>query len=110
MTTHMETAAGVPGWEMRHRLRRSLEVSGLSAEDMADFLEVHPNTVRNWMGGRVQPRASTLRQWSLRTGVPYEWIRTGTVSEHDPNAGGPISAPRPKARRSRFVPLVLAAA
>lgn len=44
---------------------------------MAQWLEVHPNTVRNWIGGRTKPRPSDLKQWALRVQVPYEWLVFG---------------------------------
>lgn len=71
----------IPTWSLADRLRKSLEYRDIEVEDMAQWLEVHPNTIRNWIAGRTRPRPSDLKQWSLRCKVPYHWLLTGEGEE-----------------------------
>jgi hypothetical protein len=64
--------------DLADRLNKSLYVSGISVADMAQFLEVHRNSVGAWLNRRTQPRPANLRLWAMRTNVPYEWLRYGT--------------------------------
>ena len=59
------------------RMRRALRVSGVGVQDMASYLDVSRTSVSNWINGRVAPATQTLRLWALRTGVPFEWLKTG---------------------------------
>lgn len=67
----------VPEWDIADRMRKSLRVSGVGVQEMADYLEVARNTASTWINGRITPSAQTLRLWALRTGVDYQWLRTG---------------------------------
>lgn len=58
-------------------MRKALHHSDVSVQAMADYLDVSRNTVSTWINDRIEPSTQTLRLWSLRTGVPLEWIRTG---------------------------------
>lgn len=79
---------------MRHRLALALEVSGTSVQEMAEELEVSPNTVGNYTSGRTAPKHATLRVWAMKTGAPLEWIKTGidpTENPHQsPDGGNPV--------------------
>lgn len=71
------------GWgsrwaDLTDRLSKALRHAGLSVQDMADYFDVHRNTVSGWIHGRIRPDTRTLRLWAARTGVPYEWLRDGT--------------------------------
>jgi hypothetical protein len=44
---------------------------------MAQYLEVHRNTVSNWIYGHAKPPASAVKLWSMRTGVSYPWLTYG---------------------------------
>lgn len=68
------------------RLRRALRVSGISVNDMADYLEVSRNTVTTWINGRHEPRRRDLAAFALRTGFPLEWLETGNAPR--PGGGG----------------------
>ena len=59
------------------RLKRSLRYAGLSHHEMADFMEVHRNTVGCWVQGKSMPMPALIRLWADRTGVPVEWLKTG---------------------------------
>lgn len=82
------TIATVPSWDVADRMRKSLRVSGMSVQEMADYLGVARNTVGTWINGRIQPGAQTLRLWAMRTGVPHEWLRDGIESVTSPDPDG----------------------
>lgn len=72
------------------RLRKSLQLSGISSQEMADYLEVSRNTISRWINDEREPNRTFVRLWSLRTGVPLAWIETGVVPED--NGGGDASS------------------
>lgn len=63
--------------DLADRMRKSLRVSGVSVQTMADYLEVNRITAGRWINGHTKPSTAVLRLWALRTGVPYEWLRHG---------------------------------
>jgi len=71
----------IPAWSLSDRLRKSLEYRDLDVEQMAQWLEVHPNTIRNWIAGRTHPRPSDLKQWALLSRIPYRWLNSGDLEE-----------------------------
>lgn len=56
------------------RLRKSLEVSGISSNDMAAHLHMSRTTVSNYLHGRTEPRVSIVRDWAEYTGAPVGWL------------------------------------
>jgi transcriptional regulator with XRE-family HTH domain len=81
----------IPPWDLADRLRKSLRISGVGVQEMADYLDVSRNTVSAWVNGRTPPSTQSIRLWALRTGFPYEWLRDGTEpasSPPDPLNGG----------------------
>lgn len=76
----------VPEWDLTDRLAKSLKVSGTSVQEMADYLDVHRNTVSAWINGRTPPSTQSLRLWALRTGFPFDWLRDG---DQPPGPFGP---------------------
>jgi transcriptional regulator with XRE-family HTH domain len=62
-------------FDLGDRIRRALRVSGVSVQEMAEYLEVGRSSVSNWTSGRVTPDGRTLRLIAQRTGVPLEWLR-----------------------------------
>jgi transcriptional regulator with XRE-family HTH domain len=78
----------IPEWDLADRLSKSLRVAGMTAQEMADYLEVHRNSVSAWMNGRIMPSGQTIRLWALRTGVPYEWVRNGVNPSDSPDGPG----------------------
>ena len=58
-------------------MRVSLRHAGLGVQEMAAYLDVSRNAVSNWINDRVTPSKQTMRLWSLRCGVPLEWLETG---------------------------------
>lgn len=79
----------VPAWDLADRLRKSLRVSGVGVQEMADFLEVSRNTVSAWVNGRTPPSSQSIRLWAARTGVPYDWLKYGYESP-PPSPGHPM--------------------
>lgn len=73
-------------FELRHRLALTLEVSGMSVQEMADHLGVSANTVGNYTSGRTAPKRPVLVMWAMRTGAPLEWILTGEDPTDPTNA------------------------
>lgn len=93
MSTSTE-GVGAFQWDLADRLAKTLRVVDMSATDMAEHLEVHRNTVGNWLRGQGSPNGAYLRVWAMRVGAPYEWLRYGTNPSDGPNDdGGPGGLP-----------------
>lgn len=89
--TNMQDTGIVPTWELRHRLQRAREMTGLEQAEFADELGVSRNSVSNAERGTTTPREITLRAWALRTGVPLAWIKTGEAPTVPPNGIEPLT-------------------
>jgi len=88
-------------------MRKALQHSDVSVQEMASYLGVTRNTVGNWTNGRTGPGTQTMRLWALRTGVPLEWLLTGAIpewGERDSNPQPDVSGVRPRGRH--FLALV----
>lgn len=94
----------VPEWDLADRLTKSLRVAKMSVQEMADYLDVHRNSVGAWMNGRTPPTTQTLRLWAMRTGVPFEWLKTGAGEHHGPSddGGGAVSSGPTSGKSSCF--------
>lgn len=69
---------GIPEWTLGWRLQRSLAHGSVAVQAMADHLGVSRSTISRWLNEHgAPPKAAYLKQWALRCGVPYEWLRTG---------------------------------
>lgn len=64
---------------LHDRLRKALEVAGVSVQDMATACGVSRNTVGNWLSGRTAPSRGVLMLWSTVTDAPLNWLETGAV-------------------------------
>lgn len=74
----------VPRWTLGWRLQRALAHGGVSVHEMASELQVSRGTLSRWMADRgPDPRDVYLKQWALRTGVPYPWLCHGDLSPCD---------------------------
>lgn len=69
----------VPTWSLGDRLRKALEHADLRAGDMAEYLDVSRNTIGNYMAGRVKVPEAVILAWSMRTGVPPGWLKSGVA-------------------------------
>lgn len=78
-------------WDQADRMRKALRVSGVSNADMAEYLGVSRNSVSAWITGTSEPRVAFLRLFAMRTGVPFEWLKTGKApSSPDGDDGAPV--------------------
>lgn len=75
---------GIPQFTKGDRLGKALDFADVGVGEMADYLGLSRNTISNYIAGRTKIPRPTLMLWSLRTGVPIEWIETGV----EPNQGG----------------------
>jgi transcriptional regulator with XRE-family HTH domain len=66
------------------RLNKSLKYAGMSHNEMAEYLEIHRNTLGGYCTGKTQIRSVTLRVWAMRVGLPIEWLQHGTWPETEP--------------------------
>lgn len=66
-------------FDLADRLRRSLRISKVSVQAMADELGVVRDTVGNYINGHTHPGKATLVVWSMKTGFPLEWLETGQM-------------------------------
>jgi len=71
------------------RMRRALRVSGVGIGEMSELLDVSRNTIGNWINGRAEPRTRDLKEVALKTGMPYEWLRTGRTDDNGHSPVGP---------------------
>ena len=67
------------------RLGKALSVSGVSNQEMAEALGVSRTTITNYTSGRTVPSKLQLKEWSLRTGAPLEWLKTGIDTTENPH-------------------------
>jgi transcriptional regulator with XRE-family HTH domain len=70
---------GAPQWDQADKMRKALRHADVSVQEIADYLGVARNTVSTWINGHIEPSTQTLRLWSIRTGVPYEWLMDTTL-------------------------------
>ena len=75
-------------WTLEDRLRKAREVTGLGQSEFAAEIDVSRRTVGNYESGSVAPRRIVLKAWALRSGVPLEWLETGSVTHESPSPGG----------------------
>lgn len=78
-------------FDLQDRMRKALRVGGVSANDMAETLEIHRNTISNYLSGRTAPSVAVLRVWALRCGVPFSWLRDGELPKNGPDGDGTTS-------------------
>lgn len=77
MTTDVGNPAVVPAIQLHHRLVIALDYAGLKPHHMAEYLDKHRNTIGSYLHGQRIPDRSTLRDWALRCGVPFDWLAYG---------------------------------
>lgn len=87
MTTATQVT-GIPQWTLADRCRKAREHAGMDQRQLADAIGVARNTVVNYEHGHRQPREIVLRAWAMATGVPLEWLKSGTVDTRQyPHSG-----------------------
>ena len=80
---HMTTESQVLTFELRHRLARSLEVSGVTKEEMAAAIGRTVRTIDNYLAGRTIPVRGYLVVWSNTTGIPMSEL-VGDLAHMEP--------------------------
>jgi transcriptional regulator with XRE-family HTH domain len=98
MSVQPDESSGVPAWDTADRMRKALRESGVSVSEMATYLNVSTKSAGNWINGRIEPDARTMRLWALRCGVSLEWICHGDLRPCDYR---PRGVPLPAGSRSR---------
>ena len=78
-----KTTPIIPTWTLGDRMRKALDVSGLSINEMAQYLGVGRNTVSSWLNGHTTPVIGMVRLWALRTGVSLPWLRDKPANDAD---------------------------
>lgn len=89
-----ETVFTIPPWSVPDRLRKAREHAGLEQGELAESIDVSRTTVSNYERGHVNPRKIVVRQWALRTGVPFEWLMYGTEDPRPVDPDGGVRLPR----------------
>jgi transcriptional regulator with XRE-family HTH domain len=80
--TEMPDPALVPEWTLGWRLQRSLAHAEITVNEIADALNVSRATISRWINDRgAAPRPIYVKEWALRTGVPYTWLAYGTAAD-----------------------------
>jgi len=72
------------------RLAKALKIANITGIEMAEHLGLSRTTVSNYINGRTTPSRSLVRDWALRTGVPFSWLENG-----DAQGGGDDGIPTP---------------
>lgn len=67
----------VPVFDLADRLRKALRESGMTVRQMAAYLDVTESSVSRWINGKSKPTTSTLRDWSRKTNISYDWLVNG---------------------------------
>lgn len=91
--SEMRIDTRVPEWDVADRLCKALRESGLTASGMAEYLDVHRNTIAGYLHGHHKPARSVLIVWALRTRVPVEWLLTGQSPSSSPSSTPLESSP-----------------
>lgn len=88
----------VPEVTIHHRIRIAREFAGLEQGELAGATGISRSTISNYESGATTHLKSLyLRQIAMATGVPLEWLQTGSV----PSSGDGVSV---KDRRNGRVP------
>jgi len=55
MTVSTISGYRIPQWDIYDRMTKSLKECGMSVQEVADYYDVHRNTVSGWLHGRIKP-------------------------------------------------------
>jgi transcriptional regulator with XRE-family HTH domain len=79
-------------FDLHDRLHKSMRISGHTARTLGQALDVHRNTVSNYLTGRTQVDRRTLIAWAFATGVPVEWLENGALPDQGPDGTPGVTA------------------
>lgn len=77
------------GWRMKMALGHDLTV-----QQMADELGMSRGQVSRYLNDKGIPKRAVLLAWALRSGVPFEWLAYGKMSQTPPPTGGSVTEER----------------
>ena len=92
--TEQQAAGVIPAWTTGDRLRKARELAGMGQQEMADEIGISRRSVSAYEGGGSIPKRPVLLSWALRTGVPLEWLRSGTAETPRPGGDGGLERAR----------------
>jgi transcriptional regulator with XRE-family HTH domain len=76
-------------FELHDYMRKALEKSGLSVGEVAERLDVAPDTVSRWINGRREPSRPYLMAWAHVTGVDYAVFEKCARRDSNPQPSDP---------------------
>ena len=77
----------VPQFNLAHRLGLARQVAGMKRKEMAEVLDVTPQSISNYELGNSTPSKLQLNAWAVATGVDVEWLKTGEAQPETPRGG-----------------------
>lgn len=105
MSKQTVSAGTVPEFDIHDRLRKARDRVGLDQQTLGDEIDVSRNTVVNYENASTKRlKAIVLKQWALRTGVPYEWLTTGEEPPQAPDGGGQLPRLESNQQPSGYTP------
>jgi transcriptional regulator with XRE-family HTH domain len=85
----MPAQGRIPTFDIGDRLRKAREVADVSQEDMAEQIGVSRRSIVRYERGGAVPK-SALLLYSLRTGVPIEWLKDGEAPPTGDGGGAAV--------------------
>lgn len=82
--TEQPDSGVIPEWTRGWRLQRALDHAGLTVEEMGEFLGVSRQTMSRWLHDRGPIRDIYIKQWALRTGINFRWLKDGVGLDPSP--------------------------
>lgn len=84
----------VPEFTLGDRLRKARSLTGLTTRQFVERIGVSHGTITNAEGEKVEIRRITLQAWAMATGVPVEWLVSGsTTTSPTPTSDGGVGVP-----------------
>lgn len=99
--SHDFPAVHIPEFDQADRMKKALRDARMSTTAMAEFLGITRETAGRYMSGAAKVPLQTLRLWSLRTGVPMEWLTDGIVPEDVATEEPPAKRPAKRKTAAR---------
>ena len=70
----MNTVSADLRFTLGDRMRKSMQVAGITSAGMSDRMHVAPQTVARWIRDASRPTMGNIIAWSTITGVPVDWL------------------------------------